>query len=78
MKRSKKYRLEKLVCWALRDELPKGRPASDDRGRVIVKRFDRRPMSIATGARPEIDTLGYVPGAPHEGAERVADTVARL
>jgi hypothetical protein len=68
--------IEKLVRWALRDELPKGRPVSDDLGRVIAKRFDRRPLSIATGARPDIDSLGYVPGAPHEDAERVADAVA--
>lgn len=74
----KKIDIEKLVCWALRDELPKGRPVSDDLGRVIAKRFDRRPMSIATGARPEIDSLGYVPGSPHEDAERVADAVARI
>lgn len=74
----KKIDIEKLVRWALRDEMPKGRPVSDDLGRVIAARFEHRPMSIATGARPEIDGLGYVPGAPHEDAERVADAVARI
>jgi hypothetical protein len=74
----KKIDIEKLLQWAMRDEMPKGRPISDDLGRVIADRFRHRPLSLSSGARPDIDTLGYAPGSPHEDAEAVADAVARL
>lgn len=78
----KKIDIEKLLQWALREELPKGRPVSGDIGYVIARRFRRRPLQLATqfspGQRPDIDSLGFVPGAPHQDAEIVADHVARL
>jgi len=76
----KRIDIEKLLHWAIRDELPKGRPVSADIGLAIGRRLRQRAFSIARNLdhRPEIDSLGFVPGAPHEDAETVSDAVARL
>lgn len=74
--------IEKLLQWAMRDELPKGRPVSSDIGASIATRLRRRAFGIAASFSAtrirERDTLGIVPGSPHEDAERVADAVAAL
>lgn len=74
--------IEKLLQWAMRDELPKGRPVSADIGASIATRLRRRAFGIAAGFSAsrvrEIDSLGFVPGAPHEDAEIVADAIASL
>lgn len=74
--------IEKLLQWAMRDELPKGRPVSADIGASIATRLKRRAFGIAASFSAsrvrEIDSLGFVPGAPHEDAEIVADAIAAL
>jgi hypothetical protein len=76
----KRIDIEKLLHWAIRDELPKGRPVSADIGFAIGRRLRQRAFSIARNLnhRPEVDSLGFVPGEPHEDAERVSDSIARL
>ncbi|WP_316234982.1 MULTISPECIES: hypothetical protein [unclassified Bradyrhizobium] len=75
-----KIEIEKLLHWAVRDELPKGRPVSADIGHVIGRRMRARPGSMARGLGRmiEADPLGYVPGEPHRDAEAVSDALARL
>ncbi|MCK1367333.1 hypothetical protein [Bradyrhizobium sp. 62] len=73
--------IEKLVQWAIREELPKGRPISADIGFAIGRRpilpgsiarsFDRRPTA-------DIWSRGYVPGEPCADAHRVADAIGSL
>lgn len=71
--------IEKLLQWALRDELPKGRPVSADVGYVIGRRHSRRPFSVAqAGVLPQVDSFGFVPGSPHEDAEVVASAIERI
>lgn len=77
----KQIDIEKLLQWSLRDELPKGRPVSVEIGQVIARRGSRSgsiAAALAPRARSEPDALGFVPGSPHEDAERVADAVAAL
>jgi hypothetical protein len=76
---TKSIDIEKLVQWALLGELPKGRPVSAEIGYAIGRRHRRRPFALAlAGALPDIDALGFVPGAPHEDAVVVADAIAAL
>ena len=67
--------IEKLVQWAVRDELPKGRAVSTEIGTIITRRARRRPFSVALQARREPDSLGFVLGAPHEDALIVSDAI---
>ncbi|MDT4737220.1 hypothetical protein [Bradyrhizobium sp. WYCCWR 12699] len=73
--------VEKLVQWAVREELPKGRPVLADIG-FAIGRSPIRPGSIARslGRTPTIDirSMGYVPGEPCADARRVADAIGRL
>jgi hypothetical protein len=74
-----KIDIEKLLQWAVRDELPKGRPVSADIGFAIG--HASRPFSMARnlGRAPrEIDSLGFVPGEPHADAVVVSAAIARL
>lgn len=78
MKRS--IDIEKLLQWAVRDELPKGSAVTDDIGGIIARRFRRRePGGIAASLRRSPDTtsvcMGFVPGAPHQDALRVCDAL---
>ncbi len=72
--------IEKLLQWALQDELPKGRPVSAEIGRAVSQAHARRPFSTAmkAGALPDVDTLGFVPGAPHEDALVIAAAIDAL
>ena len=72
--------IEKLLQWAIRDELPKGRPVSADIGLTIGRRSRQRAFGIAHSLDhlPVVDPLGYVPGAPHEDAEIIADAIGKL
>ncbi len=73
--------IEKLVQWAIREELPKGRPVSADIGFAIGRR-PIRPGSIARsfGRTPTADiwSMGYVSGEPCADARRVADAIGSL
>lgn len=77
---TKSIDIEKLVQWALRDELPKGRPVSADIGFAIGRKSVQRPFSMARSLNrvAEVDAFGFVPGAPHEDALIVADAIAAL
>lgn len=76
----KKMDIEKLLQWALLEEMPKGRPVSADIGYVIGRRHGVRPfnLSMRVGVLPDVDSLGFVPGAPHEDALIVADAIGLL
>jgi hypothetical protein len=76
----KRIDIEKLLHWTIREELPKGRPVSADIGFAIGRRLRQRAFSITRNLdyRPEVDSLGFVPGEPREDAERVSDSIARL
>jgi hypothetical protein len=78
----KKIDIEKALRWALIDEMPKGRAVSADIGALIGRRFQHQRFNLGSGMTPsirgDVDALGFVPGAPHEDAEKIADVVARL
>lgn len=72
----KKIDIEKLLQWALREELPKGRPVSASPWDVITS-------YAALGMRVDVshgggDGLGFVPGTPHPDAEVVAAALRGL
>jgi hypothetical protein len=66
----KQIDIEKLLQWAMREQLPKGRAVSASPWDIIT--------SFATlGTRVDVsrgsyDGLGFVPGTPHADAEVVA------
>ena len=72
----KQIDIEKLLQWALREELPKGRPVAASQWDVIT--------SFATlGTRVDVsrgshDGLGFVPGTPHADADTVAAVLRDL
>jgi hypothetical protein len=73
--------IEKLLQWAMREELPKGNAVTDDVGGIIARRFRAGTLGIAASLSQrggERDTMGFVPGAPHEDAVRVGDAVHSL
>lgn len=70
----KKIDIEKLLQWTFREEMPKGRP-------VTATAWDAIMSYSQLGARIDVSHqgssgLGFVPGSPHEDAERVAVAVA--
>lgn len=67
--------IEKLVQWAMREELPKGRAVSASSWDLIM-RFATLGVRIDSGGFR--DGLGYVPGSPHEDAEKIAAAIALL
>jgi hypothetical protein len=67
--------IEKLVQWAMREELPKGRAVSASSWDLIM-RFATLGVRIDSGGFR--DGLGYVPGSPHEDAEKIASAIALL
>jgi hypothetical protein len=70
--------IEKFLQWAMRDELPKGRPVTADPEYLIGR---PRPGTFrAPGAHSSShdDSLGFVPGLPCEDANRVADALRGL
>jgi hypothetical protein len=68
--------IEKLVQWALRDELPKGRTVSASAWDLITQ-FGQLGTLIDT-TRGGSDGFGFVPGAPHEDAIKVAAAIERV
>lgn len=67
--------IEKLVQWALREELPKGRAVSSSPWELISRYAELGTIVQQGGWR---DGLGYVPGAPHEDAERVGAAIRSI
>lgn len=68
--------IEKLLQWAMRDELPKGQA-------VAASAWDVLTQYAALGVRVQTsgfqgDGFGFTPGAPHEDAIVVADAVRTL
>lgn len=72
----KKIDIEKLLQWALREELPKGKPVSASAWDMIES-YGQLGARIQTSGHGH-DGLGFVPGAPHEDALIVADAVAAI
>ena len=71
----KKIDIEKLVQWALREELPKGKPVSASAWDLVF-RYGQLGARIQSSGSP--DAFGFVPGAPHEDAERVSAALEKL
>ena len=73
----KALEIDKLVRWAIVDELPKGRP-------VAASPWDRLVSYGRLGTRVDISGygsgggLGIVPCTPHPDAERIGDAIAAL
>jgi hypothetical protein len=71
--------IEKLVQWAVRDELPKGRAVSADIGSIVIRPPQRAGSMSAALDRPRSDDgFGFVPGAPHEDALVVSEAIRAL
>ncbi|WP_316191629.1 MULTISPECIES: hypothetical protein [unclassified Bradyrhizobium] len=76
-----KLDIEKLVQWALCDEMPKGRRVNADMSAVVRAMRVGRPGAMAAslrGAPADDEGFGYVPGAPHEDAELIAAAIGEL
>jgi hypothetical protein len=74
--------IEKLVQWAMRDELPKGRRVAVDAGALVAGcRPQYRPFARSLN-RPMIerdgDEMGFVPGEPSDDALAVAAAIDDL
>jgi hypothetical protein len=65
--------IEKLLQWAIREELPKGKAASAEPWEIL-RRFGELGGIIVDGGGPR-DNLGFVPGEPHPDALAIARTV---
>lgn len=76
----KENRHRELLQWALREELPKGNAVSDDIGGIVARRFRKGSLGMAASLsrRHDRDTMGFVPGTPHEDALIVGDAVHLL
>ena len=73
----RKIDIEKLVQWALIEELPKGRPVSDSvTAYVVARRQSSRRMMESSGA--QIDALGIAPGVACRDAEIIRDELAAI
>lgn len=72
----KKIDIEKLLQWALREELPKGKPVTASAWDMIES-YGQLGARIQTSGHGH-DGLGFVPGAPHEDALIVADAIAAI
>jgi hypothetical protein len=67
--------IEKLLQWAMREELPKGRAVSSAPWDLIT-RFGQLGVTVQTSGHS--DGFGFVPGAPHADALIVADAISAL
>jgi len=75
----RKVNVEWLVRWAVREELPKGRPVSTPPAHLLHQARTRDlAAALSPGRRAQVDQFGFVPGAPHEDALRVKDALAAL
>lgn len=66
--------IEKLLQWALREELPKGQPVSASAYDAIVS-YGRLGTRIDTSRYGGGDGLGFVPGTPHPDAEIIGQVL---
>lgn len=73
----RKIDIEKLLQWALREELPKGRPVSMSAWE-IVQSYGRLGARIDVSGHGGVDQFGFVPGAPHEDALTVSRAIGGL
>lgn len=71
----KRIDVEKLLQWALREELPKGR-ATTTTPWELVMRFGMLGVRVDTSG--PADGFGFVPGAPHEDAVTICAAVRAL
>jgi hypothetical protein len=69
--------IEKLLRWAFRDELPKGRPVSASPWDSLM-RHGTLGVRIQSSSHGGGDGLGFVFGAPHADAVKVAAAVRDL
>jgi hypothetical protein len=65
----KELPIDKLLTWALLDELPKGHPVSTSAWDIVVS-YSRLGARIQTGGHG--DGLGFVQGEPHPDAVLIA------
>lgn len=72
-----KMEMEKLLQWALREEMPKGHPVSASAWDTIT-RFALLGTRVDEGVHGGGDGLGFVPGEPHPDAVLIGDAVRRL
>lgn len=72
----KKIDIEKLLQWAMREELPKGKPVTASAWDVVMS-FGMLGARIQTSGFYD-SGFGFVPGAPHEDAVIVGDAIAAL
>lgn len=71
----RKIDIEKLLHWAVRDELPKGRAVTSNPWDIITQ-FGVLGTVVQTGGYG--DGMGLVPGEPHDDALIVAQAVREL
>ena len=67
--------IEKLVQWAMREELPKGRAVSTSAWELLTRYGQLGTRVDGGGWR---DDLGYVPGDPHPDAILIADAIRAM
>ena len=72
----KRIDIEKLLQWAMREELPKGKPVTASAWDVVMS-YGQLGARIQTSGHG-YDGFGFVPGAPHEDAVIVADAVGKI
>ena len=72
----KKIDIEKLLQWAMRDELPKGQAVAASPWDMIIQ-FGALGVRVQTSGYGG-GGLGFTPGAPHEDAIIVADAIRAL
>jgi hypothetical protein len=70
--------IEKLLQWAMRDELPKGRPVTADPEYLIGRPRPGTFRAPTAQTNMHDDSLGFVPGLPCEDATRVAEALRGL
>ncbi|WP_315728795.1 hypothetical protein [Bradyrhizobium sp. SZCCHNS2015] len=67
--------IEKLVQWAMREELPKGRPVSASPWDLVAQ-VARLGVRVQTSG--PVDGFGFVPGSPHEDALVISEAIDDL
>ncbi len=73
----KRMEIDKLVRWAIVDELPKGRPVTATAWDRLIS-YGRLGTRIDTSAYGTGGGMGIVPGTPHPDAEKLATAIGAL
>lgn len=73
----KKIHVEKLLEWAVREELPKGKPVSTSAWDAISN-YGALGTRVDRSAPGSHDGLGFVPGVPHPDAETIGAAIHAL